>query len=79
VTMVLDEAGKLLGFGVAIGTVLAVVASRGAATLLYELKPWDPVSFALGAGGLALVALVAAWVPARRAARLAPTIALRED
>jgi predicted permease len=78
VRMVLAESGALLGAGVVIGIVLAIVASRYAASLLYGLEPWDPASFAIAAGGLGLVSLLAAWIPARRASRVAPTIALRE-
>ena len=43
------------------------------------VSPWDPLSFALAAAALAIVSLLAAWIPARRASRLAPTIALRES
>ena len=78
VRMVLRECGVLVAAGVAIGVALAAVASRWAATLLYALEPWDPVSFALAVGGLGVVSLVAAWIPARRASHLEPTIALRD-
>jgi predicted permease len=78
VRMVLRESGLLLVTGILIGAALAVAASRGAASLLYGLEPWDPASFAIAMGALALVSLLAAWIPARRAANLAPTIALRE-
>jgi ABC-type antimicrobial peptide transport system permease subunit len=47
--------------------------------LLFGLESWDPTSFVAAGGALGLVSLVAAWIPARRASRLAPTIALRED
>ncbi len=79
VRMVLAESGALLAFGVLIGAGLAFVLSRWAANLLFGLKPWDPASFVLAAGALGLVSLLAAWLPARRASRLAPTLALRED
>ena len=79
VRMVLGESGVLLAVGVVIGAGLAFVLARWAATLLFGLKPWDPASFALAAGVLGVVSLLAAWLPARRASRLAPTIALRED
>ncbi|MBA3296212.1 MAG: ABC transporter permease [Acidobacteria bacterium] len=79
VRMVLGESGTLLALGVVIGTVLAAVASRWAASLLFGLESWDPASFAVAGAALALVSLAAAWIPARRASRLAPTIALRED
>jgi len=78
VRMVLKESGILLVAGVIVGLGLAVVASRYATKLLFGLTPWDPASFAVAAAILALVSLLAAWVPARRASRLAPTIALRE-
>ena len=78
VRMVLAESGVLLAAGVVIGVALAAGLSRFAASLLYGLEPWDPASFALAAGALGFVSIVAAWIPARRASRLTPTIALRE-
>jgi predicted permease len=79
VRMVLGESGVLLGVGVVIGVALAIAATRWAASLLYGLKPWDPVSLAAAIGALAIVSLLAAWIPARRASRLAPTLALRAE
>jgi len=79
VRMVLGESGLLLGAGLIIGIALAAFASRWAASLLFGLQSWDPASFALAAAALGVVSLAAAWIPARRASRLAPTIALRED
>jgi putative ABC transport system permease protein len=78
VRMVLAESGVLLAAGVVIGVALAVVVSRWAATLLYGLEPWDPASFALASGALGFASLLAAWIPARRASQLEPTLALRE-
>lgn len=78
IRMVLKESGMLLIVGVVVGSSLALAASQYAATLLFDLKPWDPASFAAAAFTLGLVSLLAAWIPARRASRLAPTIALRE-
>jgi predicted permease len=78
VRMVMAESGWLLAIGAAIGLVLAVLTSRPAATLLFGVKPWDPASLALALGALALVTLLAAWIPARRASRMSPTAALRE-
>jgi putative ABC transport system permease protein len=69
----------LLAAGVVVGIGLAIAASRYASSLLYGLEPWDPASIALGVAALGLVSLIAAWIPARRASRLAPTIALRAD
>lgn len=79
VRMILVESGVLLAAGVAGGLVLAFLASRYAGALLFGVKAWDPASFALAAAALAVVSLAAAWIPARRASRLAPTIALRES
>ena len=79
IRMVIGESALLLVAGVTIGVGLAVLGARWAASLLYGLKPWDPVSLVVAAGGLTVVCLVAAWIPARRAARLAPTLALREE
>jgi ABC-type antimicrobial peptide transport system permease subunit len=76
--MVLKESGVLLGAGVVIGVVLAIVASRWAASLLYGIEPSDPASFTAAVGALGAVSLLASWIPARRAARVAPTVALRE-
>ena len=79
VAMVLRESSVLLAIGVVIGVALAAVVTRWAASLLYGLEPYDPASFAIAVGSLGLVSLLAAWIPARRASRLAPTIALRAD
>ena len=77
--MVLGEAGKLLAIGVAAGVVLAIVTGRWAATLLFELKPYDPKTLVGAAVGLAVVAVAATLVPARRAAKLEPMAALRDE
>jgi predicted permease len=79
VRMVLGESGVLLGAGVVVGIGLAIAVSRYASSLLFGLEPWDPASIAMAVVSLGLVTLVAAWIPARRASRLAPTIALRAD
>jgi putative ABC transport system permease protein len=79
VRMIVREAAKLLVAGLIIGAVLSVFAARTAETFLYGLKPGDPLTIALAMAVLATVTLLASWVPARRASRLAPTIALREE
>jgi putative ABC transport system permease protein len=65
--------------GVAVGLGGAVALTRGLSTLLFAVKPTDPVSLAAAGGLLLLTALVASWIPARRAARLDPAIALRDE
>jgi predicted permease len=79
VRMVIGESGLLLLCGVVCGTGLAVLSSRWAANLLFGLMPWDPASLVTAVALLSTVSLLAAWLPARRAARLTPTIALREE
>jgi putative ABC transport system permease protein len=79
VRMVMREAGVLLIAGLCVGTALAVAAARTASTLLFGLGPGDPATLAIAAGALAAVAALASYLPAHRAARLEPTIALREE
>jgi predicted permease len=79
VRMVMREAGVLLIAGLGAGTALAVAAARTASTLLFGVGPNDPATLATAAGSLAAVAALASYLPAQRAARLAPTIALREE
>ena len=79
VRMIVRESAVLLGIGLVIGAGLSVFAARTADTFLYGLKPNDPATIALAMAGLAAVSLLASWVPARRASRLAPTVALREE
>jgi predicted permease len=79
IRLIVREAGLLLGAGLLIGSVLAVLATRAADAFLFGLTPRDPVTFAMAAGSLAAVTLLASWLPARRASRLTPTVALREE
>ncbi|HXN48299.1 MAG TPA: ABC transporter permease [Bryobacteraceae bacterium] len=79
IRLVLGEAVLLLGAGLVAGTALTLIASRAAASLLFGLKPYDPLTLIAAAALLAAVALAAAWVPARRAAALSPVTALREE
>jgi predicted permease len=65
--------------GIAAGSTTAWAASRLVTSLLYEISPSDPLVFTLGATVLFGVALLACWLPARRAARLSPIEALRAD
>jgi len=79
VRMVMREAAVLLAAGVVVGLVIAVLAARTATTLLFGLQPGDPGTLALAAAGLGIVAMLASYLPALRAARLEPTEALREE
>jgi predicted permease len=77
--MIMREAGGLLGVGLMVGGLAAIGAAKMAQTLLFGLKPGDPMTLATAAAALTLVAGVASYVPAWRASRLEPTQALREE
>jgi predicted permease len=77
--MVLTRGIKLALFGIALGLVAALAATRLMAHLLYGVSPTDPLTFAAVAAGLLAVAMTASYLPARRAARVDPMIALRHD
>jgi len=79
VGMILREAALLLGIGLVIGAGLAVAASKTAASLLFGIKPHDPLTLALAVATLALVAVAASFLPAHRASRLDPMVALRDE
>jgi predicted permease len=79
VAMVMREAGRLLGIGIAAGAGLSLVAGRGARSLLFGLKPYDPLTLVGAALLLALIAAAASFLPARRASRLDPMAALRDE
>ncbi len=79
VAMVLRDASVLVGAGVAIGLVLSAISAQFASTLLFQLRPRDPVSLAGAALLLGGVALIASYLPARTAARIEPTVALRVE
>ena len=77
--MIVRETALLLAVGLGAGVLLGLGATRAAAGMLYGLGPRDPATFAMALALLALVALVASALPARRAARVEPTVALREE
>ena len=77
--VILGQTLYLLALGVTLGVVLALAATRGAASLLFGLGHNDPLTFIVATGFLVAIALIASYVPARRASRLAPMIALRYE
>ncbi len=76
---VLAEGARLTALGIGIGLALALAASRALASLLFSVQPTDPPTYAAVALTLAAVALLACYVPARRAARVDPMVALRAE
>jgi putative ABC transport system permease protein len=78
VRMVLRRVAVLVGTGVIVGSAASLWASTFVATLLYGLQPRD-ISTLLGAPAvLGAIALLAGWIPARRASRIDPASVLRE-
>jgi len=77
VRLVVSEALLLVIVGVVAGALLSAWGSTFVATLLYDVTPHDPLTFVAAAAVLIAAALVAACVPARRAARLDPAVTLR--
>ena len=72
-------AGIWTGIGVAAGLILSSALTRSVRGLLFDVSPADPSSLTSAAGVLAILGALAAWVPARRAARVDPVVALREE
>ena len=79
VAMVMREAGRLLLIGIVTGAALSLVAGRAARSLLFGLKPYDPLTLFAAALLLATIAAAASFVPARRASKLDPMAALRDE
>ena len=76
---IVRQGGVVALVGIVIGLAAALAGSRLIASVLYGVSARDPVVFASMAIALQLVALIACWLPARRAAALSPTIALRAE
>ncbi|MGH9747908.1 MAG: ABC transporter permease [Candidatus Acidiferrales bacterium] len=77
--LVLAQGMKHVGFGLVLGFAGALAVTRLMASLLFGVKPADPVAFTGAFMALLCVALVANYVPARRATRVDPMVALRHD
>ena len=77
--LVVGEAARMAGVGIAIGLVASALLTRLMAALLFGVGPRDPVTFALVAVALFAIALAAAALPAWQAARIDPASALRHE
>ena len=77
--MVLRQGFLLAGAGVAIGLAAAVGLTRLMEALLFGVDPTDPLTFGSVAGAITVVALLATWLPARKASRIDPVEAIRYE
>ena len=77
--LVLREALLLVGIGLVVGVLASLAVTKTAASLLYELKPNDPLTIACATLLLAAVAVIAGYLPARRASKVDPLVALRDE
>ena len=77
--LVVGQAMTLVAISVVIGVAGAFAATRLLSTLLFGVGAWDPMTFVSIVALISLVAFLAAWLPARRAARVNPIVALRTE
>ena len=73
------EGGRLAALGLGLGLIAALALTRLMASMLYGVKPSDPLSLGVAAALLAVVAFAACYIPARRATRVDPLVALRYE
>jgi putative ABC transport system permease protein len=77
--LVVGEGALLLAIGVIVGLAGALAGGRVLRTLLFDLSPSDPTTYVAAVAVLSGIALAASWLPARRASRVDPLVALRAD
>jgi ABC-type antimicrobial peptide transport system permease subunit len=78
-SVVLREVVIQVGAGIAIGLPLALTIARMVSSMLFGVAPADPANYVVSVALLTGVGWVAAWIPARRAARIDPAVALRAE
>lgn len=79
VRLVLGDGVRLAGIGIGVGLAAALAVTRVAGSLLVGVSPTDPLVLGIVLGSLAAVTLLASWLPARRAARVTPVVALKSE
>src|SRR5678815_374219 len=77
--LVIRQALVLSCIGMVVGLIAAIALTRAMRALLFEVTPLDPISFAISLGLLAGVAVLASYIPARRATKIDPVAALRYE
>jgi putative ABC transport system permease protein len=78
-TLVIGNVARVVGVGVALGFAGAFMAATGLRGLLFGITPWNPLAQAMTIAVLAIIALTASWIPARRAMRVDPATLLRTE
>jgi hypothetical protein len=79
VRLVLGDGMRLTTTGVVIGALLGAAAARAMSRLLFGIQSFDPAAFVIAVAILVVVALIASYIPARRASRVDPMVALRNE
>ena len=77
--LIFSQTGRMVGAGVVVGLIASFAATQYLGSLLFEVSTHDPVAYLAVPFFLALVALLACWLPARRATKVDPLIALRQE
>ena len=77
--MFVRHALVLAGIGAGCGLGAALALTRLMKSLLYDVSPADPLTYAAVSAGLVAAAVIASWLPARRATRVNPAVALRAE
>jgi len=77
--LIVGQGMRLVMFGIGLGVVVALLVNRLLTSLLFGVKPTDPLTFGVIALLLLIVALIACWLPARRATKVDPLMALRHE
>jgi ABC-type antimicrobial peptide transport system permease subunit len=77
--MILRQGAMIVGVGLALGIALAAVTARLVGNFLSGVSPFDPLTYAWVSVALAVVAMLACYIPARRATRVDPLVALRYE
>jgi len=79
IRLILNRISILVLVGVAAGVISSAMLSKFLVSLLFGVSPFDPLAFGVASGFLITVAVLAAFIPARRAARIDPIVALRQE
>lgn len=77
--LIVSQTGRMLGWGLLIGLTVSLLTTQYLKALLYEVSTHDLLTYVVVSVNLILVGLIACWVPARRAAKVDPNVALRTD